>query len=44
MIDLQDFSLSEKMVYLILKSDEQFELRFVDYYSIRYSNSLTLLL
>jgi len=35
---LTEYAYEEKMLYLILNSDETFELRWVDYYSIRYGN------
>lgn len=36
---MTEFAYEEKMLYLILNSDETFELRWVDYYSIRYVSS-----
>ena len=33
--ELNEYSYKEKMLYLILNTDETFELRWVDYYSIR---------
>lgn len=32
--DLSEFSYTERMLYLILNTDETFELRWIDYYTI----------
>lgn len=34
--NLNEYSYEEKMLYLIMNADDTFEIRWVDYYSIRY--------